>query len=262
MKLSISNIAWTADKDQVIYEFMNQYGYSGLEIAPTRIFLQHPYDKLDEAGTWSKDIKKQYGFCISSMQSIWHGCQENMFGSKQERMALMDYTRKAIDFAAYVGCRNLVFGCPQNRNLPDGALPESAVSFFHELGEYAWAKHTVISMEANPPIYHTNYINDTPAALELVKQVDSRGFLLNLDVGTMVCNEEKAALLIGNVHLIHHVHISEPYLKPIKIRSLHTELKQLLEEEKYCGYLSIEMGCMDDLSVIQKALYDVKEVFH
>ena len=37
MKLSISNIGWTAQNDNVMYELLAQKGFNGLEIAPTRI---------------------------------------------------------------------------------------------------------------------------------------------------------------------------------------------------------------------------------
>ena len=196
MKLSISNIGWDAKQDEAVYRLMGAYGFSGLEIAPTRIFPEAPYSQWEAAKRWSENLKAQYGFGVSSMQSIWYGRQEKLFGNEEERQVLLAYTKEAIDFAAAVGCGNLVFGCPRNRNVPEGIRPEQveeiACSFFHELGEYAYSKGTALSIEANPPIYHTNYINDTRAALDLVEKVGSRGFLLNLDVGTVVaCGETR-----------------------------------------------------------------------
>ena len=38
MKLSISNIGWEKKDDKAVYQFMKKYGFTGLEIAPTRIF--------------------------------------------------------------------------------------------------------------------------------------------------------------------------------------------------------------------------------
>ena len=116
-------------------------------------------------------------------------------------------------------------------------------------------------MEANPPIYHTNYINDTVSALELIRRVDSAGFLLNLDVGTMIQNDEPVDELRGCVGLINHVHISEPGLKPIVKRRLHEQLRDLLLEEKYRGFVSIEMGRTDHPREIENALAYVKEIF-
>ena len=258
MKLSISNIAWSSESDRIVYDFMSEYGISGLEIAPTRIFPLSPYDQCAEARTWAKSLKKQYGYCISSMQSIWYGRQEKIFGVAEERQLLIQYTKKAINFAQELDCSNLVFGCPRNRSIPKeipaDTVMDIAVVFFRELGEYALAHGTVIGMEANPPIYNTNYINDTASAIELVKKVDSEGFRLNLDVGTMVENGEDISTLQGNVSLINHVHISEPGLRPIQKRDLHRELMTLLAQNRYDRFVSIEMGKTDDIITVKEAV--------
>lgn len=54
MKLSISNIAWKSENDEAVYIYMKQYGYLGLEIAPTRIFPEDPYDRNQEAKKWAE----------------------------------------------------------------------------------------------------------------------------------------------------------------------------------------------------------------
>lgn len=261
MKLSISNIAWSKEQDLQVYERMKIYGFTGLEIAPTRIFPEGPYENLERASKWVKKLWETYGFCVPSMQSIWFGRQEKLFGREEEREFLLAYTKKAIDFAESISCGNLVFGCPRNRSLPQGENPGKGRDFFRELGEYAYARKTVIGMEANPPIYHTNYINDTAGALELLKEVSSPGFRLNLDVGTMIQNQEKLSVLEGQVPLISHVHISEPGLKPIEKRSLHGELADLLRSHHYQGFVSIEMGRQDSLSAVEEAMAYVKEIF-
>jgi sugar phosphate isomerase/epimerase len=261
MKLSISNIAWSQENDLQVYDMMKNLKFSGLEIAPTRIFPQQPYEQLSKASEWVEQLKKQYSFSISSMQSIWYGRQEKLFGTNEERHMLLVYTKKAIDFAVAIHCHNLVFGCPRNRNVPDGIETDLAHSFFKEVGDYAAAHNTVIGMEANPPIYNTNYINDTKAALQLIESVDSAGFKLNLDVGTMICNEESVDLLEGYGKYINHVHISEPGLKPIKKRTFHQTLRDRLTTENYQGYISIEMGKTDDLKLMEDTMCYVKKMF-
>ena len=49
MKLSISNIAWGMENEQKAYSLIKDYGFTGLEIAPTRIFPNDPYIRLNEA---------------------------------------------------------------------------------------------------------------------------------------------------------------------------------------------------------------------
>lgn len=264
MKLSISNIGWLEEQDAQIYDFMKLYGFKGLEIAPTRIFPERPYENLKAAKEWGRELKGKYNFTISSMQSIWFGVQDKVFGTAAERKVLANYTKKAIDFAEAIDCHNLVFGCPRNRVVPEG-MPSSevdsiATSFFKELGDYAFSHGTTLSMEANPPIYNTNFINDTLAALELIKKVDSKGFLLNLDVGTVIYNDEDISNLSRNIQYINHVHISEPGLKPIEERDLHKYLMKILQDESYNGFVSIELGKQENIENIKLCMKYLRSV--
>jgi len=261
MELAISNIAWGKANDEEIYHLMIKYSFSGLEIAPTRIFPQNPYEKLTEAKKWVDEIKSNYGFVVPSMQSIWFGRPEKIFGTEEERQILVDYTKKAIDFASAISCKNLVFGCPRNRNLSEGIDESLAIEFFKKIGDYAVANGTVIGMEANPPIYNTNYINDTESAFNLIEQVKSDGFKLNLDLGTIIYNDEDISELVGRVHMVNHVHISEPGLKPIEMRTVHGQLRDILINEGYQGYVSIEMGKVDDISLLEAKLEYVRRIF-
>lgn len=261
MKLSISNIGWSTENDQQVYDLMKSIGFSGLEIAPTRIFPENPYEDLNLAKDWSKRIRYEQGFEIPSMQSIWYGRTEKIFGSEAEKSVLIEYTKKAIDFAETIGCGNLVFGCPKNRSIPEGVNAEESILFFKQIGDYASDHNCVVAMEANPPIYHTNFLNTTEQTLDFIKMVDSDGILLNLDVGTMVENGEDTSVLVGNEAYIHHVHISEPGLKSIKKRSLHIELGDMLRKMNYEGFVSIEAGRQEYIEDLVSMMKYVKEIF-
>lgn len=262
MKLSISNLAWNQKDDCEVFSLMHKLGFEGLEIAPTKIFPAEPYLKLDEAKIWSEKLRKEYGFSVPSMQSIWYGKTENIFSSEEESQILSAYTKSAIDFASVIGCKNLVFGCPKNRNKPENADENIAIDFFRSLGDYAVSKNTCIGMEANPKIYNTNFINTTELALNLIKKVDSNGFKLNLDVGTMIQNQETIEILKGYSDLINHVHISEPFLKKIEKRELHRDLIAFLKSEKYSGFVSIEMGLTENLSDLEDVMRYVENLWN
>lgn len=261
MKISASNIGWKKESDDQMYIWMMDNGISGLEIAPTRIFDTNPYDKCKEAKKWADELHEMYGLEISSMQSIWYGRSENIFASKEERESLIEYTKKAIDFANSINCHNLVFGCPRNRNIPEGADVSVGEEFFGRLSEYAYKADTVVAMEANPPIYNTNYINTTLQAIELVKKVNNPGFRLNLDIGTMIANDENIKDLEGHVSVINHVHISEPGLATIEKRVVHSELKALLKKSGYLGYISLEMKTQEHIKDIEDVLLYIDKVF-
>lgn len=266
MKLSISNIGWTAENDDAVYAIMKQLNYAGLEIAPTRIFPEEPYNRLEEASKWAKELKERFGFAVASMQSIWFGRSEKVFGTDWERKEILDYTKKAIDFASACNCKNLVFGCPRNRAYPEEwsveMVDKIAIPFFKELGDYAFEKNTVLVMEANPPIYNTNFINGTCDAFELISKVDSKGFLLNLDLGTMIENGEGVDVISDKVEMINHVHISEPGLKVIERREIHNELIEVLNKENYEGFVSIEMGKQENLENLKSVMNYVCELIN
>ena len=259
MKLSISNIAWDGAVDEQMYEIMSSLGFSGLEIAPTRIFGTTPYEDLQKVSEWYDSISRR--FVIPSMQSIWYGRKENLFGSDDEREALLEYTRKAILFAQTVHCNNLVFGCPRNRNNSEGKDDQIAVEIFKELGAYAMEHNTVIGIEANPPIYNTNFLNTTKEALDFIERIGSPGVKLNLDTGTMIQNEEDISVFAGRESYINHVHISEPGLADIQIRSLHRDLMDMLKRIEYESFVSIETGKHDELTSLIDTMSYVRKVF-
>jgi len=264
MQLSISNIAWKLEHDEEMYIFLKESDFEGLEIAPTRIFPDAPYDKLEDAALFGKKFKGETGLAISSMQSIWYGMTELMFTSNGQREKLINYTKKAIDFASAINCPNLVFGCPKNRTIPSDMERDVylaiAYDFFTEIGNYAFKHGTCVSIEPNPPIYHTNFINTTKDAFDICKMIGNPGIKVNIDLGTMIYTEESVELLKGNIHLVNHVHISEPYLAPIQKRTLHQELVRALHHLKYEKFISIEMSTQEDIDVVKNVALYLKEV--
>jgi sugar phosphate isomerase/epimerase len=260
MKLSISNLAWSADKDKEMYGILQMHGFMGLEIAPTRIFGDHPYNRLQEAIEFANMLNNEYNLEISSMQSIWFGRVENIFGSVAEREMLTNYTKKAILFAEALGCGNLVFGCPRNRVIHNDIDYPIAMTFFRELGEYARQHRTIVAIEPNPPLYNTNFINTTEQAVQLVRDVDSTGFRINFDFGTVIENGENVGMITHFINNVNHIHISEPGLIQLQHRREHKVLKELIETS-YSGYISIEMKKTNNQQDVIAAIEYIKEVF-
>lgn len=259
-KLAISNIAWDAEDDIKVYEYLKKCEIHGLEIAPTRVFGQLPYDDLSMVEQYKVYLKNEYELNVCSLQSIWYGKTEKIFGTKEERKILEEYTKKAIIFSETIGAGNLVFGCPKNRNIDSSYDENTATLFFGTLGDFASLHKTIIAMEANPAIYGTNYINYTKDAIKLVREIGSDGFKLNLDFGTIVENKEDINFICKNVDIINHVHISEPFLEQIKDRPEHRLLLKLLLNEHYDGYVSIEMKKQETINDVFKTIDYLKEI--
>lgn len=263
MNLSISNIAWESIYDEEMYLYLQQSGYAGLEIAPTRVFPESPYNHISEAKEWALNLKTKYCLEIPSMQSIWYGHTERLFGSNEERKQLIDYTKKSILFAEAIGCKNLVFGNPKNRDTDDLSRDlEIALQFFKEIGDYAFNHNTVISLEPNPVIYNTRFMNTTAETVQVIEAVNSKGIKLNVDLGSMIYNNEDVEYLKQISQHIHHIHISEPGLKSLEKRTeLHKSILSIAN--KYCcnSFVSIEMGKqkIDDVKEIMEYLMDLNQ---
>ena len=245
VKLAASNIGWAPADDGRALALMADLGFKGLEIAPTRVFEDDPYARRDDFAAWTQGIKADFGLAVSSMQSIWRGRSESIFDEDGAR-ELLAHTARACDFAQAGKVANLVFGCPRNRNIPSGHNPREAVPFLIECGKLAAGSHTVFALEANPPLYNTNFLNSTAEVLAFLKSLDqTEGLGINLDIGAMIAMNENADMAARALPFVSHVHISEPGLVPIKPRSLHTELRALLEDSDYDGFVSLEMGSAD-----------------
>ncbi len=261
MKLSVSNIAWSKEDDQMMYDFLKKSNFSGLEIAPTRIFEELPYSNLENAKLFKKELLEKYNLEISSMQSICFGRNESIFGQEPERNSLKDYIKLSIKFANAISCKNLVFGCPKNRIIGDNQ-EDFALEFFSELATFSYQNNTNLAMEANPEIYGTNFLNTTKQAIEFVKELNHEGLRINLDLGTIIHNNEDLNVVFDNIDLINHIHISEPYLEIIQERAIHNELAKILKKTNYKNFVSIEMKNLNDIKNLKEVINYTKSVFN
>lgn len=273
MKMSVSNIAWPASKDPQMYDFLEAHEVKGLEIAPTRVLGSDPYSNLGSASSWASSLFERYGLVVSSIQSIWYGRNENIFNSKYDRQALLDYTKQAIRFAKTIRCKNIVFGCPKARNVPEGIPMQMALGialeFFDELGDYAHQNDVVVAIEANPPMYGTNFLNTTKSVIDFLKDLGNAGCRLNLDLGAIIdefsleddvdCVPDAFGALVHDaVPYTHHVHLSEPGLKPLRHYDLCRALITCLDEYGYDSFVSIEMKESDDFEGLKECIESVR----
>lgn len=258
IKLAISNIAWAKEDDGAVYAAMQQAGFTGLELAPTRLFPEAPYDNLNGAALFGGYLRSRWGFCVPSIQSIWYGQTGSIFDAAQAE-ALLDYTAGAYQFAHALNCPSLVFGCPKNRALPQGTSPRAADVFFDRAGTLAARYGVRLAIEANPPVY-TNFLNGTAEAFALVKRLNNPGLAVNLDLSTMLAQGERLRDFVDDLGYVSHIHISEPGLQPIGKRQEHRELALLLGAVGYKGYVSVEMG-RTDVETVKRTIDYIAEVF-
>ncbi len=240
LKLCASNLAWGAERDAEMHAFLQRLGFSGLEIAPTRLFPEAPYARNAEAAAFSRRLFEEYGLRVCSLQSIWYGRKERILESAAAREALAEYTKRAIDFSHAASCPTLVFGCPKNRRVEPGEDAARMTDFFRALGAYAQACGAVLALEPNPPVYGTNFLNTPEETAAYVSEAGCAGLRMNLDTGAMLYYDTPSLFMAAHASQIAHIHISETGLAPIEARPMHEALLRAATEAGYGGYVSIE----------------------
>ncbi len=259
--LSISNIAWEESDRIEAYELLLELGVKFIEIAPTKLFGFKGYNDLEFASKFRQRIRDMYGLSVVSLQSVWYGRSENIFGTKSEVDSLLDYCKEIVLFSKILGCRNIVLGSPKNRVVGDFVgFEERAHYFFSELDSIAKNSNVIISLEANPALYGTDFINSTYELVEFLADKNYTSIRGNLDTGTMIVNETGIEELQDVMSFFNHVHISEPYLKCIKRRELHNKLFDLLRLNNYRNIISIEMK-QTSLDNIRSSIIYLRELF-
>jgi sugar phosphate isomerase/epimerase len=240
---SASNLAWNPIEEDEHLQCLKSLGFSGLEIAPSKFIGADPYEKFKKKKAVAKAqlVREKWGLSIASMQSIWFGRSEQIFGSNSERVRLIDYSEKAFDFAASVNCSHIVFGNPKNRILVDRTSPEIALDFFLVCSDLAKQYKLTIGLEPIPKLYGNNFLTNFEDARNFLLLLDSPNIKLNYDTGTLLANKEYHALSLEYLNLASHIQISEPGLGPVIERVEFSLLQSVIQDSSYTGWISIEM---------------------
>jgi len=245
VRLAMSAIAWEPPEDDAAARILREQGFTGVELAPTKIFARA--DKASDAELAScRTAWEGRGLRIVALQALLFGRADlTMFGNTHD--ATVEYLSGVVRLGARLGAGALIFGSPRNR--ARGALPLAeawprAVEFFRTLGDVAAEAGTCLCIEPNPPRYGADFITTSKEALRLVEEVASPGFGLHLDAAcARLAGENFPERLRASAHVLRHVHLSEPDLAPVNDRGAADlpGIAAALRDISYSGYVSVEM---------------------
>jgi len=207
---------------------------------------------------------------------------------------ILDYLKKLIDIAQFLGVKKMVFGSPNNRikgNIPLDEAKNKARKFFYELGEYSYSRGIIMCLEANHEIYNCDFLTKTIDVINYVDEINSDGLKCNFDIGNIYLeslftiigndgniNQENIMniithdqleyeiqelfhnmiydLLNDNIKSISHIHISTPYLQSIYLWRYYYDIKEVMNIiEKYRGLNTVTVE-MKNISSEELALTD------
>jgi len=263
--ISISNIAWDPSIDDRISKILIKTGVAYVDIAPSKYFPTPSKATSAEILTiknyWIEKNIKPLG-----MQSLLFGTQGlNVFGTPKIQDALLLHLSDIIFIGSELGARKLVFGSPKNRdrsNLSDSKVTKIAVDFFSRLGRLAEKRGVVICLEPNPECYGSNFMTNSIETAEIVEATNCDSIRMQLDTGAMKINKEGPRETIKKyAHLIHHIHISEPYLVPVISKNhYHQEISESIVEFLPNLPMTIEMLSSSPAMAEEEILNSIKTI--
>lgn len=266
MRPAVSNIAWPAADDEVAIAFLKDAGVGDIEIAPTRRWPDLARVNEAEARTYAEDLHAR-GFRICAFQALLFGKPElTIFGSDDGK-ACLNYLAKVCRLARWMGAKALVFGSPKNRlrgSMPVSEAMLKAREFFKAAGDAAAEEGVVLCIEPNPDIYGCDFLQRAAETAELVREVNSPGIRMNLDMGELIHHGTEAGKAVREfLPCAGHFHASEPMLAPFDpSREAHRAASAALREAGYVGVVSLEMKMPDGgLTVLKQALLDMLSVY-
>ncbi|MCF7906002.1 sugar phosphate isomerase/epimerase [Candidatus Gracilibacteria bacterium] len=261
--ITISNLAWEKYEDTAVFKLIQDAHIHSLEISIFR-------DSNDFSST-EKIIKQlaPYGIKVVALQSLLFRHSElYLFQQKKSREQMLDHLLKVISFAHRTGVKNIIFGCPKNKIRGDMAYQEAfqiAVNFFSRLAQHCESLNIIFCIEPTPSIYGADFICNTEEAVKLVRACDNKFLRVNFDLGASITNKENIKdTILKNAEHIGHFHISEPFLKAIRLNSLfHKGISKIIRHSAYKGPISIEMLPKEtnNIESIKRTLSFVQEIY-
>ncbi len=263
MKLAISNIAWERHDDSQVLQKLREFGVTGLEVAPTKVWPDWAGAGQQSAELYRK-LMADEGFDIPSMQAILFGKPDLELLNPKNHEAFLEHIRLVADIAAGLGAKVLVLGAPKNRKRGQKSMiaaMEIAGEFLRKVGEICFDRDCCIGLEHNPVEYGCDFITNAADARVLVDLIDHPGVQMHLDsAGIHMCGGD-IGTVINNIGSFVHYHVSEPMLEPIAGGVVdHEKAFRTLDEINYSGWISVEMKQPKDFRMLDSSLIRLKEM--
>jgi len=93
--------------------------------------------------------------------------------------------------------------------------------------------------------------------VSFIREINHSHLRLNLDFGALITNNEDLEDYYKYADIIQHIHLSEPFLRPLEKRNIHKKLKTLNCDK----YISIEMSNINDFKVIKETILYVIDIY-
>jgi sugar phosphate isomerase/epimerase len=247
MKFSICNELFKGWPIERIAHFVAELGYEGLELAPFTLCSLVTDLSLGDRHQIRRSIE---GADLKVVGLHWLLAETVGFNLNDAdpaiRQRTTDYLLALIDCCADLGGEVLIFGSPQQRNIPEERTKEeawsSAVEILNQCGIHSSERGVVFCVE---PLSRneTNFLVDVSEAANLVRAVDHPNLRMMVDTKAMSFTRSLITDQIRSVSpLFHHVHLNDPNLRGPGMGDMNFgPILQVLNDLSYEDWLSVEV---------------------
>ena len=231
-----------------ICDYLAELGYEGVEAAPFT-FEQSVFDITADQRASARQAAVNAGLEIVGLHWLLVGPDGLHLTDPDAavRQRTADYLRGLIALGHDMNTPYLVFGSPNQRNLPAGVDYEQGMAYATEVFQSVCAEAqqagTIIAIEPlAPPL--CKFITNAAEGADLVRRVDHPAFKLHLDVKAMESGEAAPPADIIRAHAgdFPHFHANDENMKgPGYGDTDFVPIMQALHDIGYDGYVSIEI---------------------
>ena len=242
MKFCISNLAWNINEESNVLNLIKGK-IKLLEYSPS-LLIKDQTSKKDILKT--KTIWKKKKISLYSMQSILYNSNNAyIFGNIKQRQNFYEEVKKKIILAKNLKTKIIVFGSPKNKKTfgkKKDILDKMSFEMFKKISLFSEKNKIIFCIEANPKIYGTKYLTHTIDSIELSKKINNKYLKVNLDLGTIISNNENIDFLLKNyLQYFAHAQISSPHLINLLTYKKHIKIfLNKLSEYNFKKVVSIE----------------------
>ena len=202
-----------------ICDYLAGLGYEGVEAAPFT-FEQSVFDISAEQRAGARQSAANAGLEIVGLHWLLVGPDGLHLTDPDPavRQRTTDYLRGLIALGHDMNAPYLVFGSPNQRNLPEGVSYEQGMAYatevFQSVCDEAQQAGTIIAIEPlAPPL--CQFITNAAEGADLVRRVNHPAFKLHLDVKAMESGEAAppADIIRAHAGTFPHFHANDENMK-------------------------------------------------
>ena len=247
MNYAICNELFQGWPLQKIAALVAELGYQGLELAPFTL-CELVTDLSSVARRRIRRTIEDAGLAVVGLHWLLAHTEGFQLNDPDPaiRARTAQYLLDLIDCCAELGGRVLIFGSPQQRDIPPGRTRaeawKSTAEIMHRCSVRAQEQGVLFCIE---PLSRneTNFIVNVDEAAQLVREVDHPGLKMMVDTKAMSCDPRPIPEQVRTVYpLFQHVHLNDPNLRGPGMGELDFRpIFQTLNDLSYTRWLSVEV---------------------